>query len=801
MKLFCKIFGLFLITQSCLSQEIHKISGYITDFETGSPLIGANVIDSYSGMGVTSSSNGYYSINVNQGSVVLICSFIGYGMDTLFLEIETDLNRDFQLKTNAYNLSEVTLEDNRLNVESSRTSVISISKEEIKNVPQLFGELDLIKAIQLMPGIQSGNEGTSGFYVRGGGPDQNLILLDGATVYNTSHLLGFFSTFNDQAVSDIEIVKGGFPAEYGGRLSSILDIKVKEGNMKEWKVNGGLGIISGSLSVDGPIKKDTTSVLLSLRRTWIDQVSKPLLSLVQNSIDLGSLEAGGNYYFYDLNFKLVHKLSQNDQINFSFYSGSDNFSGMVTEEEEGVDDDYNWYYNGSTNYGLLWGNIISSLKWQHLFNNNLFLNTTLFYSQYSFKNKILSNSDWIEEYPTETSNYPSLYDYTYESAIEDLGIRLNFIYDFNPKHQLNFGGSYVKHHFSPSFIDLITDNEDGYSDTTMIFSNLKRPDEAFVYFEDQYSITDRLTSSLGLHYSIYNERSKFYYSLQPRVSFRYLFNENSSLKLSYATMQQNIHLLTNSSYGLPNDIWVPATRDVPPQYSQQFVAGYNKSFNENAFEGSVEIYYKKMDDLITYAEGSNILGTDFSSWEDRVEMNGLGKSYGIECFLKKNKGKLTGWLGYTLSRSIRQFDRINLGRVYPYKFDRPHDLSVVSSYKLDEGTTLSLTWVFGSGNTITLPKEQYLIVSDGNVQPYYEYGERNSYRMQAYHRLDFGVNFVKQKQWGERTWTVSIYNVYNRRNPFFIYFENFIDNNVEYLEAKQVSLFPIIPTLRYGFKF
>ncbi|MDG2165053.1 MAG: TonB-dependent receptor [Flavobacteriales bacterium] len=801
MNLFRKIFVLFLITQSSFSQELHEISGYVIDFETGTPLVGANVIDSDSGMGVTSNYNGYYSINVNQGSVVLICSFIGYTMDTLFLEIQTDLNRDFELKTNAYNLSEVTLKDDRLNVESTRTSVISISKEEIKNVPQLLGEMDLIKAIQLLPGIQSGNEGTSGFYVRGGGPDQNLILFDGAPVYNTSHLLGFFSTFNEQAVSSIEIIKGGFPAEYGGRLSSILDITGKAGNMKEWKVNGGLGIISGSLCLEGPIKKDTTSVLLAVRRTWIDQVSKPLLSLVQNSFDFGGIEAAGNYYFYDLNFKLVHKVSQKDQINFSFYSGSDNFSGMVTEEEEGVDDDYNWYYNEGTNYGLLWGNIISSLKWRHLFNDQLFLNTTLFYSQYAFENKILSNSDWIEEYPSETFYYPSLYDYSYQSAIEDLGIKFDFIYDFKPKHQLNFGGSYIKHHFSPSSIDLITDYEGGYTDTTMTFSDAKSPDEAFVYLEDQYAITDRLTSSLGLHYSMYHESSKLYNSLQPRVSFRYLLNENSSLKLSYATMQQNIHLLTNSSYGLPNDIWVPATRDVPPQYSQQFVAGYNKSFDENAFEGSVEFYYKKMDDLITYAEGSNILGTNFSSWEDRVEMNGLGRSYGLELFLKKNNGKLTGWIGYTLSRSIRQFETINLGLEYPYKFDRPHDLSLVSVYKLNEGTTFSLTWVYGSGNTITIPKEQYLLFSNGDAQQYYEYGEKNSYRMQAYHRLDFGVNFVKQKSWGERIWTVSIYNVYNRHNPFFIYFEDVIDDNVEYIEAKQISLFPIIPTVRYGFKF
>lgn len=801
MKLVSKILCLFLITKTCFSQELHKISGYVVDVESGTTLIGANVIDKNSGKGVTTNTDGYFSLYVSDGSTFVVCSFIGYSMDTLSVSIKDDLNYNFELKTNAYNLSEISLKEEKLNIESLRTSTINVSKEEIKDIPQLLGEMDLIKAIQLLPGIQSGNEGTSGFYVRGGGPDQNLILFDGAPIYNSSHLLGFFSTFNEYAVNSIQIIKGGFPAEYGGRLSSILDISGRDGNMKEWKVRGGLGIISGSLCVEGPIKKDTTSVLLAVRRTWIDQVSKPLLRVVQNSFDFGELDANGNYYFYDLNFKLFHKISSKDQLAFSFYGGSDNFNGFVTEETNGVGSDYTWDYSGSSNYGLIWGNIISSLRWRHLFNDRLFLNTSLIYSRYSFENNILSTSQTTEQYSDLSSgNWSSLYDYSYESGIEDVGVKMNFIYDFKPNHQLNFGGSYVKHHFSPSFIDLITDWGE-YSDTTMTFSNKKTPDEAFIYFEDQYTITDRLSSNLGLHYSIYHENSRFYNSLQPRISFRYLLNENSSLKLSYAAMQQNIHLLTNSSYGLPNDIWVPATRDVPPQLSKQFVCGYNFSFYDNAYEASVEYYYKTMDDLITYSEGANILGTNFSSWEDRIDLNGSGRAQGLELFVKKKKGQLTGWIGYTLSQSLRQFKGVNLGREYPYKFDRPHDLSVVSMYKLNEGTSLSLTWVYGSGNSITLPKQQYLIVSQSGAQQYYEYGEKNSYRMQAYHRLDFGVNFRKLKEWGERTWTVSIYNVYNRRNPFFIYFEDSANNNIEFIKAKQVSLFPIIPTLRYSFKF
>ena len=801
MKFFFKIFGLFLITNSSFSQELYKISGYVLDSESGTTLIGANLVDSNSGRGATSNIDGYYSLYVDEGTTFVVCSFIGYSMDTLFISVKNDIEYNFELKINSLNIGEVTVNEERLNIESLRTSTINISKEEIREIPQLLGEMDIVKSIQLLPGIQSGNEGASGFYVRGGGPDQNLILFDGAPIYNSSHLLGFFSTFNESAVNSIQIIKGGFPAEYGGRLSSILNITGRNGNMKKWKVNGGIGVISGSLCVEGPLKKDTTSVILSIRRTWIDQVSKPIIKLAQNSFDFGDSDADGNYYFNDLNFKLFHKISANDQISFSFYSGSDNFSGLVTEETNGVGSDYNWDYYGSSNYGLLWGNIISSFRWRHLFSDRLFLNTSIIYSRYSFENKILSTSQTTEEYfDLTSSNWTSLYDYSYQSGIEDIGVKFNFIYDFSLDHQFNFGGSYIKHHFSPSFIDLTTDWGE-YSDTTMTFSNQKTPDEFFIYFEDQYTITDRLSSNLGLHYSIYHENSRLYHSLQPRISLRYLLNENSSLKFSYATMQQNIHLLTNSSYGLPNDIWVPATRDVPPQRSQQLVCGYNVSFKENKYETSIEFYYKRMQDLITYSEGSNILGTNFTSWEDRIDLGGLGEARGVELFFKKNKGTLTGWIGYTLSKSTREFKGVNLGREYPYKFDRPHDLSIVSSYKINNAFDISLTWVYGSGNSITLPRQQYLIVSQYGIQEYYEYGEKNSFRMQPYHRLDFGLNYKKLKEWGEKIWTLSIYNIYNRRNPFFVYFQDSANNNIEFIKAKQVSLFPIIPTLRYSFKF
>ena len=342
-----------------------------------------------------------------------------------------------------------------------------------------------------------------------------------------------------------------------------------------------------------------------------------------------------------------------------------------------------------------------------------------------------------------------------------------------------------------------------YIDTTITFSNTLRPDNAFIYFEDNYEINPRLSTNIGVHYSLFYVNKKLYHSPQPRVSVRYLINEESSLKASYATMQQNIHLLTNSSFGLPNDMWVPATDLVKPQFSQQIVIGYNKLLNKKKYEASIELYYKKMKDLVTFSEGTNILGTAFSAWEERVETNGNGLSKGIEFFLEKKRGNLTGWIGYTISKTTRQFENINLGNEYPYKFDRTHDLSIVASYKVKSGINISATWVYGTGNAITMPTARYLVIPEGgnNAIAYFDYGEKNDFRMAPYHRLDIGCNFTKIKKWGERTWTVSIYNVYNRKNPFFIYFEDQLEEGVKEKQAIQISLFPIIPSVRYSFKF
>ena len=806
MKLIFPICLFLLFTSICAGQIEFNLNGYITDEKTGETLIGANIYNTYSKKGSASNTYGYFSIKVTQGEILIICSYIGYRTDSIKLNIASNLKYNFELEPISDKLDEVTLQHKESNIKSVQSSVISIPIEQIKNMPALLGEKDVLKSIQLLPGVQSGGEGTSGFYVRGGGPDQNLILLDGVNIYHSSHLLGFFSVFNEDAIKNIKLFKGGFPARFGGRLSSVLEINMKEGNMKEWIVEGGMGIISGKISVQGPIKKDKTSILISGRRTWLDLLKEPIIKALEDKINING---NGNYYFYDINAKINHKFSDTDRLYISFYTGRDDFFGKLIDNDSWgtiTNDpaDYETNFIANTTFGLAWENITSSIRWNHIINDKIFSNTTLIYSRYKFDNTITTNNttsinnihfDQSETYLIESS------DYLYRSGIEDIGIKIDLDYNLNSKHNLKFGGSYIKHNFFPGYMDFFADYENFQSDTIITFSKNIKPDDAYLYIEDLFTITNRLSTNLGIHYSLFNVNNKLYQSIQPRVSIRYMTSEQSSLKFSYATMQQNVHLLTNSSFGLPNDMWVPATDLIKPQFSKQISLGYNQYLDENKYEFSLELYYKKMEDLITFSEGTNLLGTNFSSWEERVETGGTGESKGMEIFIKKDIGRLTGWIGYTLSKSTRQFLNINLGNEYPYKFDRRHDLSIVSSYNINNNLNINATWVYGTGNAITMPIAQYLLLNGSNFVEYFDYGEKNEFRMQPYHRLDIGLNFTKEKKWGERTWTFSIYNLYNRKNPFFIYLQDELEDGVTQKQAKQLSLFPILPSIRYNFKF
>ena len=821
-KIFIILILLSILTSS-YAQQKYTISGYITDKNSGESIIGSNIYSKLTGKGVTSNTYGFYSLTIEEGDQDIVYSFIGYKTISKAINLQKDINYDIEFELSSVNVQEVEVTGEANIVEKTQTSVIDIPIQQIKTIPALFGEVDILKAIQLLPGVQS-SEGTSGFYVRGGGPDQNLILLDGVPVYNSSHLGGLFSVFNADAIKTVRLTKGGFPARFGGRLSSVLQIDMKEGNMKEFKGDATIGLISSKLTLEGPIIKNKTSFIVSARRTYADLLIKPFL-LDNNDFNL---------YFYDLNAKINHKISNKDRIYLSAYMGDDvfnvNFTGSEDKDERSGPKSTENIHQESMNFGLGYGNITSTLRWNHLFNNKLFSNTTLTYSKYQFNtNFALSNSNSNDT--VYNSSLDSLFSgessenisFGYISGIEDVGARIDFDYIPNPNHDIKFGISYTHHQFFPGETNLNLSinspdiNQNLSLDTMINFSERTNVHESFLYIEDNVRITNRLKANIGVHigyYSLADYSSKYsnlfdyltdkdYYSVQPRISARYLLNDEWSVKASYSEMKQNIHLLSNSSVGLPSDLWVPAIDSVPSQTSKQWAANVSTELFGGTYELSVEGYYKTMSNLITYKEGySNLSSTE--SWENSVETGGEGESYGGELFLQKKKGNTTGWIGYTLAWTNRRFDNISFGEWYPYKYDRRHDFSLVLSHKFNDRIDVGGTWVYGTGNAMTFPQSVYLGMPNTNnwsgenmVDLVESYGNRNSTRMNPYHRLDLGVNFHKERKKWSRTISVGAYNVYNRKNPFFVYLSEEDNQRV----AKQVSLFPIIPSISYRIQF
>ncbi len=805
MKKIFTILILLSIVTSSYAQKKYTISGYITDKNNGESVVGVNIYSKALNLGVTSNTYGFYSLTLPEGMYEISFSFIGYQIQVKNFNLNSAITHDVEFELSSVNIQEVVVTGEKNIVETTQTSMIEVPIEQIRTIPALLGEVDILKAIQLLPGVQS-SEGSSGFYVRGGGPDQNLILLDGVPVYNASHIGGLFSVFNADAIKNVRLTKGGFPARFGGRLSSVLEIDMKEGNMKEFKGDATLGLISSKLTLEGPIIKNKTSFIVSGRRTYADLLAGPFMPA---STDL-------TLYFYDLNAKINHKISKNDRIYLSAYMGNDAFGVDFDGSQERKGRGGESSDNGILNFGLGYGNLTSTLRWNHLFSDKLFSNTTLTYSRYSFNTNFGLTSN--------QTNENTAINFDYLAGIEDLGGRIDFDYMLNPNHDIKFGTSYTYHHFFPGEINqnisiVSEDTSQNFSlDTTLNFSGNTNVHEMFFYVEDNVKITSRLKANIGLHigyYSLANNTSsaniglldkinnKTNFSLQPRVSARYLLNEDWSIKASYAKMQQNIHLLSNSSVGFPSDIWVPAIDSVPSQKSEQWAGSISTLLFQGAYELSLEGYYKTMGNLITYKAGySNLESTE--AWENAVETGGEGESYGVELFLQKKKGKTTGWIGYTLSWSNRRFDNINFGEWYPYKYDRRYDFSLVVSHKFNEKWDVGATWVYGTGNAITFPQGVY--VGMPHTKPYNEqmsvefvesYGNRNSTRLPAYHRLDFGINKHKKRKKWDSTLSLGAYNVYNRKNPFFAYLAYEDNQRV----AKQVSLFPIIPSISYRIQF
>ncbi len=790
--LFC---SMLLVTsyQSLFSQK-YTINGFVEDPLTGERLIGVNVYEANSLAGTSTNTYGFYSLTLPGDTVRLIFSYIGYEQQekNFYLNKDTVINFRFE---EVEKINEITVHANKTSVERSQMSMIQLKPASIDKLPVLLGERDLIKTLQLLPGVQSGSEGSSHFYVRGGGPDQNLVLLDGVPVYNVNHLFGFFSVFNTDAIQDVSLIKGGFPARYGGRLSSVLDIKLKEGNNQEFKGEGSIGLISSKLTLEGPLIKNKSSFLISGRRTYIDILAQPFISIFNNDIE--KLRAG--YFFHDLNLKTNYLFSGKDRLFLSLYTGKDK-AYTIMRDKWGYDEYLETIEQKSQ---LWWGNITGALRWNHVFNNRLFSNTTLTYSRYKFL---------VGDFQNRTTNESSEeYELNYFSGINDLSGKIDFDYSPSPAHSVKFGGNYTHHVFHPGISAFsYKENDESPVDTTL--GNVDIPsDEFYFYVEDDINITPKFKTNIGLHYSGFNVNKKFYNSLQPRISLRYKFSNGFAVKAAYSHMSQYIHLLTNSSIGLPTDLWLPVTEKVKPQRSNQYAIGAVYTFNDNNIEISIEGFYKDMHNLIEYKEGASFFSVE-NDWENKIEI-GKGWAYGGEFLIEKKSGKTTGWIGYTLSWSERRFKNISFGEIFPAGYDRRHDISLAVNRQFSDRFDMGVVWVYGTGYPVTLALEKYPYAQNNGsffgweILNYIENIEsRNNYRMPAYHRLDIGFNFHKKKRWHTRTWSFGVYNAYNRINPFYLYYDYkdtyYYDGFLSSKKVlKQVGLFPLIPFVSYSFKF
>lgn len=771
-KLVTLLFALSL-TVSLFAQTKYTISGSVRDSATGEELIGASVfIKELTATGASTNAYGFYSITIPEGIYTAATQYIGYKSKSVKIELKQNTKLDFILAENSAQLGEVIIMGERKdeNITKTQMGVEKIDMKEIEKIPVLFGEKDVLKTIQLRPGVKSAGEGNSGFYVRGGAADQNLILLDEATVYNASHLLGFFSVFNSDALKDVTLYKGGMPAEYGGRLSSVLDIRMKDGNDKKFGAEGGIGLIASRLKLEGPIVKEKGSFTISGRRTYADLFLKLSPDTTLRKAKL---------YFYDLNAKANYRLNNRNRIFLSGYFGKDVLGFGDT-------------------FGFDWGNATGTLRWNHIVNDKTFSNTSLIFSDYNYNIEL---------------NFGSI-EGRIISRIQNYNVKQDFQYFITTENKLKFGFNSIYHKIIPGAVTI--KNEATISELKLKNNHAL---ENAVYISHEWKPTALLGFESGIRLSsfsalgpgdfyTYNKEGvptdtnsyssgefvKTYFNAEPRFAANYVINEKTSVKASYGRNTQNLHLLSNSTSGNPTDLWIPNSNNVKPEIADQVSLGYFRNFKDNTYEFSTEVYYKYLQNQIDYKDGAEL------SFNENVEtelLSGTGRAYGIEFFLKKKYGKLNGWIGYTLARTEKKIEGINKGGYYPAKQDRTHDISIVSIYDISKKWSLSATWVYYTGNAITFPSGKYEIA--GNIVNYYT--ERNGYRMPAYHRLDIGATWqVKKTEKFESSWNFSIYNAYGRENAYSITFQQDPDDPSK-TQAIQTTLFRWIPSFTFNFKF
>ncbi|HVU55199.1 MAG TPA: TonB-dependent receptor [Puia sp.] len=754
------------------AQARHTVSGTIRDKSSGETLIGASIVFLETpNVSAISNSYGFYSISAIPGSYTMVVSFSGYGNDTINVHLQKDTSISITLENAAKQLQEAVVTAGRNNnVTKPLMGVQKLSINEIKDLPVLFGEKDILKTLQLLPGVQSAGDGNSGFFVRGGNTDQNLILLDEATVYNPSHLLGFFSTFNSDAIKDVTLYKGATPAEYGGRLSSVLDVKMNDGNNKEYHASGGIGLISSRLNIEGPLEKDKSSFIVSARRTYADVFLK--LSKDSNTNQ-------NSLYFYDINAKANYRLGDKDHIYFSGYFGKDKLGF------------------GNT-FGIDYGNATGTLRWNHIFSSRMFSNTSLIYSKYDYDVKINSGNNNIG----------------ITSFIKDLHFKEDLQYYANANNKINFGLDVINHTTSPGVIS--ASETSSFNPLTL---QSKHALESAAYVSHDLTVSSAISINYGLRagafmvmgpgdFYTYDKEGnvldtatyssgkvvKSYFNLEPRFSMNYKLTTSSSIKLAYTRTTQNLHLLSNSTSANPTDVWIPSSNNVKPEIADQVSAGYYRNFKDNQYEFSSEVYYRNMQNQIDYKNGAQLIANE--NVESQIVF-GKGRAYGWELFVKKKYGKLNGWISYTLSRTERQFTEINSGRYFPANQDRTHNLSVVGIYKINKKWTLSADFTYYSGNAVTWPSGKYEV----NGQIAFLYTERNAYRMPSYNRLDIGATLQgKKTKKFDSNWNFSIYNLYGRENPYSITFEQDPDDPSK-TRALQYALFRWVPSITYNFKF
>ena len=764
----------------------YTISGYVKEKGSLESLPGVTVYIPSIDKGIITNGYGFYSITIDSGTYEIIYRYVGFDGIKKTISLNKDIQLDQLLSESTIQLEEVTINAELVEKESknSQMSLIKVTSKSIQDIPALFGEKDALKALQLLPGVQSGSEGNNALYVRGGGPDQNLFILDDATIYNASHIFGFLSIFNGDALKTIDLYKGGFPARFGGRLSSVVNMGMKDGNKEKTHGKIKVGLISTSGLIEGPINKGKTSYLISARQAHAGFIISALSSTPNES---------NSAYFYDVNAKINHEFSKTDKIYLSGYFGQDRFSYKESHNQLQL--------SSSTQSALSWENATTTLRWNHQFSQKMFANTALIYSGY---NLATTNEEKVGK---ETSTQE------FKSDIQDYGAKFDIDFFPNIDHAIKFGVSATSHTFRPN---TFTGKNSADSTSTLSKQTLNSI-EAAAYIEDDIRLFNRINLNIGFRFSYFKEKTKPYYRPETRIAIGYELPNDLSIKASYAIMNQYIHLLSSSGTGISTDLWVSSTDRIKPQRSEQIAIGLVKDL-KNHVSISVEGYLKNSTNVISYKDGATFLtviengfdggdgDTEQFSWEDNIT-TGDATSYGIEFFIKKKKsGKFNGWLGYTLSKTELQFDELNSGEKFLARYDRRHDISLVGIYNLSKDITLSATWVFGTGNRFTLPVRSYQSVNIrgmNRADNVLQYDQRNNFKTDDFHRFDISLQMKKEKRKSTRTWEFGIYNVYNRQNPFFYYADEKFDDNGRIVEGtlKKVSLFPILPSISYILEF